>query len=780
MKGPLCWQAFLVSAASAGSFNRVFDARFDQTTPQQHALLLQRERDHSLDTSFLEDFDSDSKSPVQRVVVLLEGMKKQLEAETGKETDMYEKMVCWCKTNEKEKSQAVNEADVKSTDLQLEIESRSASAGKLGTEIGQLKKEISADEASLGTARAIREKEAAEFSAEERAMMQATTNLRNAIEVLSKHNGGSAGFLQLESPLLASVRTVLADVTTRYEITFGESTSRYGGDKAGVGKAADSSFLSLSQGKTDTLSLLEESFGAHNVDLPLNIAQRALARAARGEGSFSAFVQASKSTGVAPGYASYSARSSQIFGILKTMKDEFEAKLSEEQMMEMKAVEDFKQLAASKTQQIKSGKARLDELESQYANNAKALADAKEDFDLTRSQRGADVEFLSNLRLTCQGIDTQWEERRRTRGEELRAVTEALAILREDDAREHLAKSVSLLQEHIASDSASKQKRLRAAAVLRRAAADPGDDLIAAWNGRSSLSAESPPSKLSTLALSVELDGFEKIKKMMDQLIVDLKEQQRSEVASKASCEEEINDNEKETYDRTEEKQTLEARLETLQATVKSLNAEIADAKKQIQDRTRDIKQASETREKENSEFQAVLSDQRQAQAILTKVIARLNAFYKTKPSVALLQHMQTPPVQFEAYRKNSGSSTVIGLLEQIVEDSKALEKETTAGEQTAQSSYETFVRDTNKGVADLQSMIELKSKAVTDASMDISLAKSDHNSAVSELESLAEVKGDLKTECDFLLKNFDIRQRGRSEEIEAIQDALAILSGAA
>ena len=33
---------------------------------------------------------------------------------------------------------------------------------------------------------------------------------------------------------------------------------------------------------------------------------------------------------------------------------------------------------------------------------SQALGDAKEDLELTRKQRAADVEFLRNLRLTCQ------------------------------------------------------------------------------------------------------------------------------------------------------------------------------------------------------------------------------------------------------------------------------------------------------------------------------------------------------------------------------------------
>jgi len=47
------------------------------------------------------------------------------------------------------------------------------------------------------------------------------------------------------------------------------------------------------------------------------------------------------------------------------------------------------------------------------------------------------------------------------------------------------------------------------------------------------------------------------------------------------------------------------------------------------------------------------------------------------------------------------------------------------------------------------------------------------------ELEQLSNEAADLHKACDFVIKNFDIRQTGRDEEIEALKQAKAILSGA-
>merc|ERR1719240_979201 len=135
----------------------------------------------------------------------------------------------------------------------------------------------------------------------------------------------------------------------------------------------------------------------------------------------------------------------------------------------------------------------------------------------------------------------------------------------------------------------------------------------------------------------------------------------QKEVESKAYCIEELNANEKNTHVKTEEKQDLEAKMGDLTQLIETLQAEIHDAKAQIADTEGEMKKASESREAQNAEFQKTVSDQRATQAILQKALTRLAAFYKS----ALVQKAdsaQTPPVQFNTYKKNAGSSPVMSL----------------------------------------------------------------------------------------------------------------------
>merc|ERR1719240_724979 len=105
-----------------------------------------------------------------------------------------------------------------------------------------------------------------------------------------------------------------------------------------------------------------------------------------------------------------------------------------------------------------------------------------------------------------------------------------------------------------------------------------------------------------------------------------------------------------------------------------------------------------------------------------------------------------------------------MGMIQQIINDAKAMEAETIRSEEDAQKAYEDFVN---------------KSETKAKAEADLVEAKENKEAVMLELEQLANYKAELHSSCDFVMKNFEIRQTARDEEIEALKQAKAILSGA-
>merc|ERR1719235_2528198 len=90
------------------------------------------------------------------------------------------------------------------------------------------------------------------------------------------------------------------------------------------------------------------------------------------------------------------------------------------------------------------------------------------------------------------------------------------------------------------------------------------------------------------------------------------------------------------------------------------------------------------------------------------------------------------------------------------------------------------------KAKAETDASIEAKSKDIVNksemkakAETDLVEAQENKEAVMLELEQLSNYNGELHQSCDFVLKNFEIRQTARDEEIEALKQAKAILSGA-
>merc|ERR1719161_751567 len=285
-----------------------------------------------------------------------------------------------------------------------------------------------------------------------------------------------------------------------------------------------------------------------------------------------------------------------------------------------------------------------------------------------------------------------------------------------------------------------------------------------------------PAAQLSALATKVGRDSFTKIYEAMDKMTADLKDQQAEEVKQKEFCNSELNENEKQTYTTTEHLKDLRVKIENLEATIATLEEEIATAKEEIATMQVELKKASEARKAENQDFQVTVSDQRATQQILKKAKARMKQFYDGK---GFIQKQPAPPGGgFAPAKKNAGGNVIISFLEQIIEDSLKVENEAIEAEQAAQQAYAEFVNDCDSSIEQLNEAIVQKTDNVAVAKSDKENAEMEAETTQGQLDELAAYAADLHKDCDFMLKNFDLRQAARLKEIEAIQEAKAILSG--
>jgi len=455
--------------------------------------------------------------------------------------------------------------------------------------------------------------------------------------------------------------------------------------------------------------------------------------------------------------------SGEIFGMLKQMKESFETNLANSQKEETQSQKDYDDLKKAKEEELAAATDLIGTKTQELADSDMKNAESKESLEDTQEVLAADTEFLSNLKEQCASMDAEYEERVKLRQQEIQACSKALSFLSSDEAHELFSRTLGFIQ---LSSKTQSARRTKVSKMLMEAALKNKD------------------SQLYALAVKTRIDAFVEVKKDIQEMIDTLVKEKQDEIKLKDFCIEELNTNEAETEAKTRDKGDLEAKIEDLTSSVDTLTKEIEVLKAEVAELGVQLKRAGEDREKENKEFQIVVADQRATAKLLQAALGILKGFYD---KAALVQkqvtsknskHSQEQPA-FKKHESNANSGGVMGMMEGIIGEAKAMEAEAIRGEEDSQKAYETFVKDTNDSITvktkDITNKSDMKAKAESEK-----VEKGAELEAVmGDLESLANENADLHKSCDFTLKNFDLRQGARDDEIEALKQALAIFSGA-
>merc|ERR1719235_2057890 len=118
-------------------------------------------------------------------------------------------------------------------------------------------------------------------------------------------------------------------------------------------------------------------------------------------------------------------------------------------------------------------------------------------------------------------------------------------------------------------------------------------------------------------------------------------------------------------------------------------------------------------------------------------------------------------------------------MIQTIIDDAKAMEEEALASEEQSQQAYEDFVKETNNSVIELQKDIATKTEEHARQEQGKVAEETTEAEKEGDIEQLKKEEIDLHTECDYMLKNFDLRLEARDAEVEALKQGLATFGGA-
>lgn len=443
-----------------------------------------------------------------------------------------------------------------------------------------------------------------------------------------------------------------------------------------------------------------------------------------------------------------------VAGVLTGLKDSFEGQLSDLKKQESEDKKAHEGLVKAKTEELQADKKHLEAKKEQKAAADLEKSQSKQDMKDTTAALEADSAVSEEVKAKCAAMDTDYEKRGKLRREEQAAVSQTIQVLTADEARENFGKtfSSSFLQV-----SSQDSRQTRAAAVL----AASGEKLDA---------------RLTTLAMSVKLDTFESVKKAIDEMKADLKKQQAAEVKKKDWCVAELQKTKLETQEKSLTEQQKVAELETIQSKTSQLKAEIQSLEDEVAEMNKQTQLAGQNREKENKEFQTVVTEQRQTQLLLQKAMTSLKKFYVKENEAAFIQAKSDDgEPEFKDYKEQS-SFGVLSMLQKLIADAKAMEAEATHAETSAQKDYEAFAKTTTAAIKTKLKEKTTKEKEKGAAESSLVEARQAKDALGTKLDELVTLKRHLHDQCDILMKRFDERQSARSDEMESLTQAKAML----
>merc|ERR1719207_137498 len=515
--------------------------------------------------------------------------------------------------------------------------------------------------------------------------------------------------------------------------------------------------------------------------------------------------------------------SGEITGMLKAMLDEMQGDNKSTKNDEFAAAKGYEELKAAKTSEVNAATAAIEQKTKRSGELAVEIAQTQDDLEDTEAEVAETEKFLVDLAGQCDAKKAEWSERQKMRAEEVQAISEAIAILNDDDSLD-LFKKTAFTQKGMRFLQRDAQL-----SVTRRAR-----HLVMALvqTGRSH---ESTLTFIATALKSKKVD-FSKISGMIDGMVTVLSKEQEDDDAQKSFCSAELEKSASEKADTEEKLASLAASLEDMSATSATLSEEIAALQKEIKALDTAVAEATEQRKSEHAAFVQAQAENQAATALVEKAKNRLFKVYRpglykeearrelTEEERILVNSGQPdprdaeeafmnaggrggiqntgivspisfaqvrvasnegvvpppPPETFGAYQKKEGKSNgVIALMDMMIKDLKTAHTEAKHAEETAQKDYETLMATSQESREKMAACITSKESSSAQWGEKIENAKTDQASTTEGLGKLNELIAGLHAECDFLIANFDTRKEARTNEIEGLKNAKAVLSGA-
>jgi len=459
-------------------------------------------------------------SPIAKIIQMISDLQAKILAEGAQSQKVYEEFAEYCEHRSKDLQYEIKTGKDEKGELEATIAKEDAKSGALGEKIDELAGAIATDEGDLKKATEIREREFADFSAEEKELLEVIDMIKRAIGILEREMAKSgAAMVQLKN--------------------------------------------------------------SHSVVQALNVLVHAAALSAQDGTKLTALIQNSKQAeeeeeAGAPEAATYEGHSSGIIETLENLLEEAEGQLSEARKKETSSKNNYEMLKQSLEDDIANANKDLDEAKKSLAASGEAKATAQGDLTVTSKALAADISTLDDLHKDCLTKAQDFEAETKSRTEELKALAEAKKILKETTAGAE-AQTYGLNQESFLQiTSKAGLAQFEAVRLVR--------DLARKENSRALAQLASRLEMTVRTGSAQGADPFAKVKGLISDMIASLEEAADADATEKAFCDKELAESRAKKDDKTTEIEKLSTKIDQMSTRSAKLKEEVAGLQKALAD----------------------------------------------------------------------------------------------------------------------------------------------------------------------------------------------------
>lgn len=482
----------------------------------------------------------------------------------------------------------------------------------------------------------------------------------------------------------------------------------------------------------------------------------------------------------APEANAYESQSGGVISMLEKLKHKFEDQRLALEKEEMNAKMSYEVLLQQLTDDIKADNDAVSTKTAAKAGRLEAGAQAKGDLASTQNAKAVDEKTLSDTKAQCSARSQEFESNQVVRSDELKAIQKAIEIISSDKVQGTAEARLpgSLVQ------TAAKKKG-SALAALRSSASESPEARQRAVNYLQGQAAKLGSRYLSVVAAHTQGDAFEKVKKMIKDLITKLMEQANAEADDHAYCTTEMATNKQTREIKSSEVDDLASKIELETANTERLSSEITDLSDALAELKGKQSEATSLRSAEKKTNAVAVSEAKAAQSAVEQAIKVLKDFYESQSSASLVQKTGGRDIAADMSKvkepyKGMGASSggIVGMLEVVLSDFARLETETSEAEDQAQRVYDSFMNESNQDAAvkETEKKHHEKNRDRTDDKL--RGLKKEIAMTQTELDSAMGYYDKLKSQCVDSGQTYAERKQSRADELASLQEALKILNG--